>query len=199
MKYPVELLTQAEVQALLEACNMRYPSGARNRALLAVLYRGGLRVSEALALYPKDIDPAAGTLRVLHGKGDKARTVAMDRAAFDILHVWMNFRARIEGVSMESPVFCTVEKGGAGGRLAPVYVRNLFKRLGRVAGIAKRVHPHLLRHVAFFEMANEGVPMHVIQQIAGHSNLSTTQIYISHLNPKVALDIMKSRDWKPAI
>src|SRR5262249_7599059 len=55
----------------------RAPSGIRNRALLAVLFRSGLRVSEALALFPKDLDPSGGTLRVLHGKGNKARTAPL--------------------------------------------------------------------------------------------------------------------------
>ena len=66
------------MKALIRACSPRAPTGVRNRALLVVLYRGGLRVGEALALYPKDLDRRRGTIRVLHGKGDKARTVGLD-------------------------------------------------------------------------------------------------------------------------
>src|SRR5262245_66637494 len=77
-RFPAEPLTLADVETLRAACSRRAPTGIRNRALLAVLFRSGLRISEALALYPKDLDPVGGSLRVLHGKGDKART-APDR------------------------------------------------------------------------------------------------------------------------
>ena len=68
-KYPAEPLTEKEVRSLLAKCSGRAPTGIRNRALLTVLYRGGLRISEALALEPKDLDSKEGTIRVLHGKG----------------------------------------------------------------------------------------------------------------------------------
>ena len=70
-RFPAELLSPEEVLALLRACSSRARTGIRNRALIAVLYRGGLRISEALALRPKDVDQAAGTVTVLHGKGDQ--------------------------------------------------------------------------------------------------------------------------------
>jgi integrase/recombinase XerD len=63
------------------ACSKRAPTGIRNRALIAMLYRGQLRIGEALALKPKDLDRKAGTVRVLHGKGDKSRTVGLDDGA----------------------------------------------------------------------------------------------------------------------
>ena len=75
--FPPEILTDDEVCRLLDACGTR-PAGLRNRALIAVLYRAGLRVNEALDLWPKDIDLQAGSIRVLHGKGDRARTVGID-------------------------------------------------------------------------------------------------------------------------
>ena len=84
-RLPAELLSGEEVRALLRTCSARAPTGIRNRALIAVLYRGGLRISEALALLPKDVDSAQGTLTVLHGKGDRRRTVGMDPAAFALL------------------------------------------------------------------------------------------------------------------
>ena len=73
-KLPPEPLTSDEVKRLLRACSQRASSGLRNRALLAVLWRTGLRIGEALALFPKDLDVQGGTLVVLHGKGDKRRT-----------------------------------------------------------------------------------------------------------------------------
>ena len=84
-KFPVEVLTELEVRWLIEACSNRAPTGIRNRALIAVLYRGGLRLGEALALFPKDLDAAGGTVTVLHGKGDKRRTIGLDPGAFAIV------------------------------------------------------------------------------------------------------------------
>ncbi len=74
-KLPPEVLTADEVRALMDACSKRAPTGIRNRALIVLLYRGLLRIDEALSLKPKDLNRAAGTVRVLHGKGDKSRTV----------------------------------------------------------------------------------------------------------------------------
>ena len=81
-RFPAEVLTDPEVRALLDACGGPYhPVALRNRALIALMYRAGLRVSEALALSPKDVDLATGVVRVLHGKGDVSRTVGLDAGA----------------------------------------------------------------------------------------------------------------------
>lgn len=80
-KYPAEILTPDEVLGLLRAASNRTPTGIRNRALIAILYHGGLRLGEALALRPKDIDLDRGTVTVLHGKGDRRRTVGLDPGA----------------------------------------------------------------------------------------------------------------------
>ena len=77
--FPAEILAPNEVRSLIQAASGRAPTGIRNRALIVMLYRGGLRISEALDLRLKDIDRQAGTVRVLHGKGDRARTVGFSR------------------------------------------------------------------------------------------------------------------------
>ena len=94
LKYPVEILTDREVQRLIGACSHRAPTGIRNRALITILYRGGLRISEALSLLPKDLDPDAGTVRVLNGKGSKARTVGLDPLSFAVISRWLDVRHR---------------------------------------------------------------------------------------------------------
>ena len=76
-RFPAEPLALADVEALRAACSRRAPTGIRNRALLAVPFRSGLRISEALALFPKDLDPVGRSVRVLHGKGNKARTAPL--------------------------------------------------------------------------------------------------------------------------
>ena len=94
-RFPAEPLTLTDVEALRAACSRRAPTGIRNRALLAVLFRSGLRISEALALFPKDLDPAGRSLRVLHGKGNKARTAPLPADAADAIDRWLERRKRL--------------------------------------------------------------------------------------------------------
>jgi len=190
-KLPPEVLTADEVRDLIQACSRRAPTGIRNRALIVLLYRVQLRISEALTLKPKDLDAKQGTVRIMHGKGDKARTVGLDSGAWAILQCWLDKRKAL-GITGHSRVICTLQ----GDPLLPSYVRTLCKRLGKKAGIEKRVHPHGLRHTGAFELANEGHPLHVIQQQLGHSSLATTDRYIRHLAPKDVIEAMRSREWK---
>jgi len=91
-----------DVEALRAACSRRAPTGIRNRALLAVLFRSGLRISEALALFPKDLDLTGGSLRVLHGKGDKARTAPLPTDAADAVDRWLECRKRLRAARQGS-------------------------------------------------------------------------------------------------
>jgi site-specific recombinase XerD len=188
--YPAEILTPAEVRALMHACSSRAPTGVRNRALLAILYRGGLRLSEALALYPKDLDAGAGAVSVLHGKGDKRRTIGLDPGAFAIVERWLWKRAKI-GIGPRRPLFCTLD----GRRLDDSYVRRLMRRLGERCEIDKHVHPHALRHTHAFELANEAIPVHVIQQQLGHGSLASTDRYLRHIAPHQLIEVMRGREW----
>jgi len=138
---PPEVLAEAEAIALLKACSTRAPTGVRNRALIAVLWRCGPRISEALALELRDVDLEAGTVRVRHGKGDKSRTVGIDEQTAALLARWLDRRRQLSP-GARAPIFCTL----AGGRLDSSYVRRLLPRLARKAGIDRRVHAHGLRH-----------------------------------------------------
>ena len=104
--YPPEVLTEDEVKALIRACSNRAPTGIRNRALITVMYRGGLRLAEALALKLKDVDPDAGTITILHGKGDRRRVVGLDEGAMAIVMRWADKRRSL-GLSGRSPLFST--------------------------------------------------------------------------------------------
>jgi site-specific recombinase XerD len=191
LKLPVETLTPAEVAKLLGACN-KGDTGVRNQALIVTLYRAGLRISEALALLPKDLDAEASTVRVLHGKGDKARLVGIDAGALTVIQRWLDKRAAL-GISAWKPIFCTLE----GGSVSPDYVRGLMKRLARKAGIVKRVHAHGLRHTHASELRAEGTDIGIIQGQLGHSNLQTTVRYLNHVAPQAVIDAIKAREWTP--
>ena len=189
-KFPAEILTDAEVQALLAGCSRKAPTGIRNRALLALLYRGGLRISEALALKPKDLDAETGTLRILSGKGNKARTVGLDAGAFAVIELWLAAR-RKKRVGHQAPLFCTL----AGKAIKAPYIRALLPRLARKAGIEKRVHAHGLRHTHAAQLAAEGIPLNVIQAQLGHSNAATTSRYLQHIAPQELVQAMRKREW----
>ncbi len=189
-RYPAEILTDDEVRALLKVCSTRAPTGIRNRALIVALYRGGLRISEALALKPKDLDRKAGTVRVLQGKGGKDRTVGFDPTAFAMIEQWLDRRASLR-INGRHRIFCTLD----GKPLKTAYVRALLPRLAAKAGIEKRVHAHGLRHTHAAELAHEGVPMNVIQAQLGHANLGTTSRYLAHIAPAEVIRVMQGREW----
>lgn len=189
MKRPAEPLSESEVKKLIAACNTKYSRGARNAAILSVLYRCGLRCQECCDLELRDLDVEHETLRVRHGKGDHCRVVGIDSGTIGIITQWLKFRGHEPG-----PLFIT-------NRLKSIctsYIRSFMTRLGRKCGISKRVHPHGLRHTLAFELAQEGVPIHVIQQVLGHDNVATTDRYIRHLHPRAAVDAMRTRQLQLA-
>ena len=188
-RFPPEVLTDAEVRALLKACPMS-ATGIRNRALLAILYRAGLRISEALDLCPKDVDLERGAIRVLHGKGDKARVVGVDRGALAFLERWFDVRD-CYGHGGSRTIFCTA----SGERLTSGYVRRWLPMLGRRAGIAKRVHAHGLRHTHAAQLREEGVDIGIISKQLGHASISTTAHYLDHIAPWAMVDAVAQREW----
>jgi site-specific recombinase XerD len=189
-KYPVEILTPDEARSVIYACSSQSATGIRNAALFTVLYRAGLRINEALSLHLKDVDLKAGTITVLHGKGDKRRAVGIDPAACLIVARWLERREAPRG----STVFCTL----AGGKLDDSYVRRALRRAADRAGIDKRVHPHGLRHAHAAELMAEGVPANEIQGQLGHTSLQTTDIYLRHIAPQQRIDRIRQREWNAA-
>jgi site-specific recombinase XerD len=185
---PPEVLSEVEVIALLKACSTRAPTGVRNRALIAVLWRCGLRVSEALSLELRDIDLDAGTVRVRHGR---SRTVGLDEQTTALLARWIDRRKTL-GPGARAPIFCTL----AGGRIDTSYVRRLLPRLARKAGIDRRVHAHGLRHTYASELAREGTAINVIRDALGHTSLAVTDRYLRDVAPTHVIDTMRARRWE---
>jgi site-specific recombinase XerD len=146
-----------------------------------VLWRAGLRISEALSLREADVEagPKTASVRVLHGKGDKARTAYIDHDAVEYLDRWIEARRELE-LPPTSPLFCTL----AGKKVETSYVRHLLPRLARKAGIAKRVHAHGLRHTHAAELRREGKDVGAISKQLGHSSIATTARYLDHIAPE---------------
>ena len=148
-----ELLTPDEATALVHASSGRAPTGLRNRALVAVMYRSGLRPGEALALRPGDVDLEAGAVTVPPRKGGRRRVTGIDATTRDLIREWAARRSE-RGIGDEAPLFCTL----AGETIKAAYVRELLPRLARRAQIRKRVHPLALRYANAAELAEEGMP-----------------------------------------
>ncbi len=191
-KFPAEFLTSGEILSLMDACGpAASPLAMRHRALIALLWRSGLRLAEALALRPVDIDQATLSVRVLHGKGDKARTTATDEHALEIINAWLVKRATAWGVDRNAPVICTRR----GGLVHQSYLRRLFPQLAEKAGVERRVHAHIFRHTFAVELSRAGVPVRDIQTLLGHSSLATTSVYLSSLSPEESLKHVRGRVW----
>ncbi|HYE63531.1 MAG TPA: tyrosine-type recombinase/integrase [Phycisphaerales bacterium] len=188
-RLPPEVLTNEEVLRLLAACPPTAP-GLRNRALIAVLYRAGLRVAEGVALYPKDVDLQAGTIRVLHGKCDLARTVGIDPGGLAVLSEWLKARAE-EGFGPAHPLFCV--RGGRA--LSTNYVRRMLPQLAARAGVHKRVHAHGLRHTHAAQLRAEGVDIGIISKQLGHRSITTTATYLDHIAPLAVVRVVAARTW----
>jgi integrase/recombinase XerD len=191
-KLDADLLSAAEIELLMKFCSRRAPTGIRNRALIAVCWRCGLRIGEALALAPKDFDADAGTLVVQRGKGGKRRVVGVDSGTVALVGRWLEVR-RKRAISNGSPLFCSL----AGRRMDQSYVRHLLPRLASKAGIERRVHAHGLRHAFAVDLVRSGAPLYVVRDALGHSSIATTQVYLSRVGAHEAVDAMRSREWVP--
>lgn len=185
--FPAEILTPAEARALVLASSSRAPTGLRNRALIAVMYGAGLRLAEALALKPSDVNYDAAEIRILHGKGDKARTAGIDDGALGHVARWADKRRdlRIRG----RVLLCTLD----GKPLSQRYVRAMMTRCAHRAGIDKRVHPHGLRHTHAAELEQTGFTSSEIQQQLGHASLNTTAVYLNHISPSARTAKIRKR------
>jgi site-specific recombinase XerD len=197
-RYPPEPLTTDEAQALIEAVGGKGPLAVRNRALVALLWRSGLRVSEALALRPSDVDERKGTVRVREGKGRKDRVAVIDGRALGYLGAWTEVRKRLD-LNGRQPLFCSVGRGDtrqAGKPIDSSYVRRLLPKLAERAGIDKRVHAHGLRHSMATEMVERGLALHVIAGQLGHSSTATTDTYLAKLMPSERIAAMRAAGWE---
>jgi site-specific recombinase XerD len=179
------------MRALLGQCSRRAPTGIRDRALITVMYRTGLRVGEALALRLSDVDMARGTIRVREGKGRKARTVGIGDGALAVLQLWTGARRGLGLARNGRFLFCTL----AGRPMSYDAVRFMLARRAGNAGIERRVHPHALRHSWAFERSQAGTPVNVIQQQLGHASLLTTDVYLRHIAPADVIALGRADTW----
>jgi integrase/recombinase XerC len=161
----VSFLPIDETAALMEARDVR--TTARDTAIVELLYASGLRVSELVGLDLRDVDLADATVRVL-GKGRKERIVPFGSAAAGALDDYLGDRGPAAGALF---------RNRRGGRLTVRSVHTIVGRQSRAAGIVRRVSPHTLRHTFATHLLDSGADLRMIQDLLGHSRLSTTQRY----------------------
>lgn len=171
-----KVIKENEIQMLLNICDQNTPLGLRNYCLLEVLYGCGLRVSELCSLEIKDIDFYDLTIMV-HGKGSKDRIVIMFQEMADDLRRYIStFRLDLLYRSKEEnnrSVF--LNKNGTS--LTPRGVRYILNELIHDCGESFHISPHMLRHSFATALLNNGADLRSVQELLGHENLSTTQIY----------------------
>jgi site-specific recombinase XerD len=164
-------------------------NGDRVRGLIAVLWRAGLRIREALDLAERDLDERRGAVLVRRGKGGKRREVGMDDWGWEQLHPWVAHRARMP-VGL---LFCVISGPTCGRAWAPGAVREQLRRLAAQAGVRRRFAPHQLRHAHAVEMAREGVPINLIQRQLGHTDLGVTSTYLQGIDNAEIINAVHGR------
>lgn len=185
--FPIAL-SENEIQELLNAPDVNKKLGLRDRALLEVMYATGIRVSEAINLKLEDIHPDLRLIKVF-GKGSKERLVPINEVALQWLQKYEK--------EVRDPLILKSGKyndytflNSQGRALTRQAVWQIIKRYCTIAGIDKDVTPHTLRHTFATHLLENGADLRVVQEILGHSDISTTQIY-TNLTQKHILQVYK--------
>lgn len=165
-------ITASEADALLRAADDGTQQGVRDRALMEVLYRAGLRVSEVTRIQLRDID-RDGVIRIYEAKGGDGTAYFDPARVLPQLDRWLVVREQWIG-ELEAPLFCKRD----GGPVSVRYIQRLIKRLKDKVGIRGICTPHVLRHTFATELIEEGVPIHMVQSAMRHANLATTAVYL---------------------
>jgi integrase/recombinase XerD len=174
-------LTWDEVEALINQPDTTKPLGLRDRALLELLYATGMRVSELLSLRPENLNLRRGYLVCL-GKGNKERVIPIgEQAIFWVSKYCREARSKLLGKRASASLFVT--------SWGPALSREKFwkklKQYALDAGLERNVSPHMLRHSFATHLLKHGADLITIQQLLGHADVSTTQIYTSIMNVRL--------------
>ncbi|MBA7494311.1 Tyrosine recombinase XerD [subsurface metagenome] len=171
-KLPV-VLEPGEAEILIKQPNKRYRTGKRNIAILNVMLNMGLRVSEITNLKPGHINLTTRKLRVVNSKGSQDRDLLIPMALIDKIKAWKDIKPK-----NTEYLFTTLE----GNKLDKRYLCDMVKRYGKRSKINKVISPHTLRHTFATEYYRQTKDIETLRRILGHSDISTTQIYITLAN-----------------
>lgn len=173
-----QVLSTSQVQMLISAPNPKDRLFARDVAILELLYAAGLRASELCDAKISDANLQVGAMRVM-GKGSKERVVPLGRAAIEAIEIYLSeCRPSLEKVP--SPRLFLSRSGKPMERIG---LWMLVEKYGRKSGLLKQVHPHVLRHCFASHLLSGGADLRVVQELLGHADIATTQIY-THVDQK---------------
>jgi len=171
-----DVLSLDEVERLIEAPDLNTPQGTRDRAILEVMYATGMRVSEVAGLRVTDLNADVGFVRCL-GKGKKERIVPLGtKAVAAVVRYLEKIRPRLAKAGVQELFL-----NRSGRRISRVSLWKLIKGYARKARIKKPIRPHILRHSFATHLLERGADLRSVQEMLGHANISTTQIY-THIN-----------------
>ncbi len=181
----IEVLEYNELLRLINSVKGNNLRALRDKAILETLFSTGLRLSELCSLN-RNVDLKRGEISI-RGKGDKLRVVFLSDDSKKIIKDYLDKR-----IDMEEALFISLDKSNKViGRVTPRAVQRLVNLRAREAGISKRVHPHQLRHSFATDLLINGADLRSVQELLGHANISTTQIY-THLTNKELKEVHRS-------
>ena len=183
----VDFLTREEMERLFEVIDISARTGLRDRAMMETLYSTGLRVSELTSLDRGQVDLKRGEFTV-RGKGDKPRIVFLSERCVKWIKLYL-----AERTDNWEPLFISYGRNrdddelglGEKRRLTAYTVQTMVRKASRLAGLSKKVTPHVIRHSFATEMLNNGADIRAIQEMLGHASITTTQIYTHSTNPRL--------------
>lgn len=186
-EYPADVLTDDELDAILDTCSTRAPTGIRDRAMLKMLSMSGLRVNEIVSVLPHGLDFSRHSIRLGKTKSGQAQTRGWHPSADDSLLRWVDTRKAL-GIPTRAPLFCTLK----GTPVSTQQVRNMVKRRAARAGVTKRAHPHMLRHTFADRLRRGGVDLLLIRDLLGHSSIAVTEKYLHRLGNYEAVEALQA-------
>jgi integrase/recombinase XerD len=173
-----DVLSYQTIQKLLDTPDLTKGLGMRDRAILELMYAAGTRVSEAINLRISDVNLQGGYLRCI-GKGQKERIVPLGDVAVKYVNMYL-VKVRPKLANPKRPTdYLFLDRLGKNLRRETIW--KMIHRYGLSAGISEKLHPHLLRHSFATHLLEGGADLRYVQEMLGHSNIATTQIY-THIN-----------------
>lgn len=187
----LDLISSAELTRLMEAPDVKTLQGLRDKAILELLFSTGLRVSELCTLSQEDVDLSRDEFSV-RGKGDKVRVVFLSDTAREAVRDYLKERK-----DFDDAMFIQYGKNAKQTavknkdlRLTPRSVQRIIKKYATIAGITRKVTPHVIRHSFATDLLQNGADLRSVQALLGHANIATTQVY-THVTDKHLRDIHK--------
>lgn len=185
----ISFLDLNDITAMLKVPDVSTLKGLRDRTILELFFSSGMRISELTALNQdqmsmlKDNDESRTYELSIVGKGKHIRTIFISPRAAKWIRRYLKERHDVE-----KPLFTNLSKNGASKRLSPRAIQMMIKRTALLAGVSKKVTPHTLRHTYATDLLDHGADLRSVQELLGHKNVSTTQIY-THITNKRLRDI----------